>query len=310
MAKWFSALGKTRGGFSSALGKVFGAGGKIDETDIEDLEIALLKADVPAKLVMELVKRMEKGFKEKDGPARLQLAQLLIDRFGGDQGIKNWNAENREAGQPSVYLMIGVNGSGKTTTCAKLAWMSKNDGMRPILGATDTFRAAGSSQLKIWGDKLGVDAITGNQGADAASVAFDTLNAATARDATTVFIDTAGRMHNRGPLMDELKKMVGVIQKRMPSAPHHVWIVLDASIGQNAIQQARVFNEAVPLTGVVITKLDGSSKGGFLFSVWDELKVPVRFAGLGEGERDLVIFNPKDFVYALLGIEDEPPAQE
>jgi len=242
MAKWFSALGKTRGGFSGALGKVFG-GAKIDEESIEELEIALLKADVPAKLVMELVKRMEKGFKEKDGPAHLQLAQLLIDRFGPDQGIKNWNSERRQEGQPSVYLMIGVNGSGKTTTCAKLAWMSKNDGMRPILGATDTFRAAGSSQLKLWGDKLGVDAITGNQGADAASVAYDTLDAAGARDATTVFIDTAGRMHNRGPLMDELKKMVSVIEKRMPGAPHEV---------------------------------------------------------------DLVIFNPKDFVYALLGIEDEP----
>jgi len=303
MAKWFNALSKTREALS--FGNLF-AGGKISEEEIEDLEIALLKADVPGSVVMELVQRMEKGFKEKDGPPRDQLAQVLIDKFGPDNG-HDWQPPEG-AVEPIVYLMVGVNGSGKTTTCAKLANLAKWRGLKPVLGAADTFRAAGSSQLKLWGDKIFIDTITGQQGSDAASVAYDCIDAAIARKARSVFIDTAGRMHNRGPLMEELKKMVSVIGKRVEGAPHHVWIVLDASLGQNAVTQARVFNEAVPLSGVVITKLDGSSKGGFLFSVYEELKVPVRYVGLGEGQDDLELFDPKLFVHGLLGLED-PPAE-
>ena len=302
MAKWFKALTKTRDVFSNAIRKVFSSP-KLDEEQLEELEHALLKADIAPRLAADLVQALERGFKGGgEETPRQHLADMLVARFGDTEAF-DWDSL---PDRPTVFLMIGINGSGKTTTCAKLAHLAARRGLDPVLGAADTFRAAGSSQLALWGDRIGVHTVTGQQGADAASVAFDSLDSARAREAGVLLVDTAGRMHTRGPLMEELKKIHRTLAKRDPDCPHEVWIVLDASLGQNAISQARLFHEAVPLTGVVVTKLDGSAKGGFLFSVTEELGVPVRYVGLGEGEEDLVAFDPREFVAGLLGDGDEP----
>ena len=298
MPSWKDALSRTRNVFKKSVGRVFSRREKDPET-LEELEQVLLQADVAPRLVMELVEAL--GKHRGDAEERKQLLRdLLLEQLGEDD-IWSWNGREK----PLCVLMIGINGSGKTTTTAKLGKMAMGHGLQPMFGAADTFRAAGSSQLKRWADKIGCAAVTGQQGSDAASVAYDALDAAIARDVDAVFIDTAGRMHNRGPLMEELKKMRRAIEKRLPGAPHETWVVLDASIGQNAIQQAKVFHEAVPLTGIVLTKLDGSAKAGFMFSVKQQLQVPIRFVGLGEGEDDLVPFSARDFVNGLLDIEDE-----
>jgi fused signal recognition particle receptor len=202
--------------------------------------------------------------------------------------------------------MLGVNGAGKTTTCAKLAWRASKQGRKVLLGAADTFRAAGTEQLRMWGENLKVQVVSGQQGSDAAAVAFDALEAAHARGADLLFVDTAGRMHTKSHLMDELQKMVRALQKRDPEAPHATWMVLDASLGQNSLNQARVFHEAVPLSGLILTKLDGSSKAGFLFNIQKELPgVPVLFSGLGEAKEDLVPFDATSFLDALFRTEPD-----
>jgi fused signal recognition particle receptor len=203
--------------------------------------------------------------------------------------------------RPACVLLLGVNGAGKTTTCAKLAWRAAEQGRKVLLGAADTFRAAGTEQLRMWGESLEVQVVSGRQGSDASAVAYDALDAAHARGAELLFIDTAGRMHTKDHLMDELQKMVRALQKRDPQAPHATWMVLDASLGQNSLNQARVFHQAVPLTGLILTKLDGSSKAGFLFNIQKELPgVPVLFSGLGESKEDLVPFDAGSFLDALL----------
>jgi fused signal recognition particle receptor len=200
--------------------------------------------------------------------------------------------------------VVGVNGSGKTTTCAKLAHRAAAEGLTPLLCAADTFRAAGSDQLRIWAERLGCEVVAGATGADPAAVAFDALGAAIARKSDLLIVDTAGRMHTKQPLMQELVKVRRSLGKRKAGAPEATWIVLDAALGRNAIAQARTFHEAVPLTGIVVSKLDGSSKGGFVFTLADELGIPVLFAGLGEGAGDLVPFDRRRFVGGLLGLED------
>jgi fused signal recognition particle receptor len=236
---------------------------------------------------------------------RAALRQHLVDALGGPAEPPTWVGHTR----PHTVLIVGVNGSGKTTTAAKLARLCLNQGRRPLLGAADTFRAAGSDQLRIWGERVGCDVVTGQMGADSASVAFDAMEAALARDADVLIVDTAGRMHTKKPLMQELEKIRRALGKRVEGAPHETWIVLDASIGQNALSQARLFHEICPLTGVIVSKLDGSSKAGFLFAVARELGVPVRYAGLGEGADDLVPFDVPSFVDALLGVEETEAEQ-
>jgi fused signal recognition particle receptor len=200
-------------------------------------------------------------------------------------------------------MVAGVNGAGKTTTCAKLAHRVQAAGLKPLLAAADTFRAAGADQLKLWAQRLDVDVVAGVQGADAAAVAYDGLDAAMARGSDVLILDTAGRMHTKAPLIEELRKTCRALAKCMPDAPHERWLVLDASMGQNALVQARVFHEAIDLTGVIVAKLDGSSKAGFLFAVQRELGVPILFAGLGEGQDDLIPFDPEAYVEALLDLE-------
>jgi fused signal recognition particle receptor len=273
----------------------------VADASAEELEEQLLLADLPVRLVDEILEALEGG----RPPDRLAaVRKILLDTCGKAEPFA-W----QQAASPLTILAVGVNGSGKTTTCAKLAHLAMASGLKPLLGAADTFRAAGSEQLRQWAGRVGCDSVGGAQGADAAAVAFDALDAAVARGADVLILDTAGRMHTKEPLMDELRKMVRAVGKRVDGAPHEVWIVLDASLGQNAVTQAKVFHEAVPLTGVVVTKLDGSSKAGFLFAIARELGVPIRYVGLGEGEDDLAPFDPEAFVDGLLGLEESEAAE-
>ena len=290
MAGWFGALAKTR----NLVKKVFAPSEAEGDLDVEELEELLLRSDVPARLTMEIADELE--IPSRKGTRRERLRSMLIEALG-EAGSFEWI----RASKPHVIMLLGVNGSGKTTTSAKLAHKALGLGLKPLLCGSDTFRAAGSSQLKLWSEKIGCDFVGGEMGHDAAGVAFNAVEAAVEKQCDIVMVDTAGRMHTKTPLMDELPKMCRAMNKRFEGAPHDVWMVLDASLGQNAIIQAKQFNEVVPLTGIVVTKLDGSSKAGFLFSIKSELNVPILFTGLGEGEDDLVPFSREEFVDALFG---------
>jgi fused signal recognition particle receptor len=298
MKSWIQALGRTRQQMANALSRLVGRTEALDDETLEELEARLLQADLPVRLSHELIETLRDRGVARGADGRTVVADRLRAVIGETPPFTFGGAD-----KPQVILLIGINGSGKTTTAAKLAARAKATGFTAVLGAADTFRAAGSSQLKLWADRIGVEAVTGAMGADAAAVAYDTLDAAAARRADVVIIDTAGRMHTKTPLMDELEKTVRAVRKRMPSAPHETWIVLDASMGQNAISQARLFHQRVPLTGVVVSKLDGSAKGGFILSVRQELGIPIRFVGLGEGQDDLAPFEPAAFVDALMGVD-------
>ncbi len=288
MAGWLRALKKTR----NIIGKVFSSKVNIEEMEVEEIEEILLRSDVPARLTMNIVDELE--FPSRKASRRERLTDMLLKELGEAKTFE-WP----DGGKPHVIMLLGVNGSGKTTTAAKLAKKAIGLGIKPMLCGSDTFRAAGSSQLKLWSEKVGCDFTGGEMGHDAAGVAFNAVESAIEKQCGIVLVDTAGRMHTKTPLMDELPKMCRSMNKRLSGAPHDVWMVLDASLGQNAIIQARQFNEVVPLTGIIVTKLDGSSKAGFLFSVRSELNVPILFTGLGEGEDDLVPFDANEFVNAL-----------
>jgi fused signal recognition particle receptor len=300
MASWFKALTKTREVIRNALGKVFTGFKRVDTATLEELEESLIRSDMPAVMSAEIIERLRKEARgEKSEVPREALREILLRALGPNEPI-NFATLPR----PAIVLMLGINGSGKTTTTAKLAWHTRQAGLKPLLCAADTFRAAGTDQLRMWAERVQCEIVAGVQGADAAAVAYDAVDAGLSRKMDVVFIDTAGRMHTKQPLMEELNKMVRSIKKRHPEAPHHTWLVLDASLGQNALHQARVFNGTVPLTGLVITKLDGSAKAGFLFAVKRELNVPIVYVGLGEQKEDLVPFNPTEFVNGLLGLDE------
>ncbi|MFH0953666.1 MAG: signal recognition particle-docking protein FtsY [Verrucomicrobiota bacterium] len=295
MATWIEALARTRRQIGATLSRMFASADGRDEMPLEALEETLLQADVPVRLVAALLEDLGRS---RGGDGRTRQETLRKDLV---EALQAPSAGGPGAGvKPVAILVVGVNGCGKTTTCAKLAYDALGRGLKPLLGATDTFRAAGADQLKWWANHLGCEAVIGAPGADAAAVAFDALDAAVARDCDVVIIDTAGRMHTKQPLMQELRKVRAALGKRLSGAPHETWVVLDATLGQNAITQARMFHEAVPLSGAVVAKLDGSSKAGFVFSVARELGIPIRFAGLGEGEADLAPFDAGKFVDALL----------
>ncbi len=297
MGSWFNSLRKTRERFSGALKGLF-ASPKPDEATAEELADLLITADVPMRLVQSLSKELERSASRKE-PLLSTFQRVLVDALGQNPPL-DWAT----LPAPTVALLVGINGSGKTTTSAKLARMALRAGRKPLLGATDTFRAAGSHQLKLWADKIGCESVIGATGGDAAAVAYDAIDAALARQCDVVLVDTAGRMHTKEPLMRELQKVRAAMDKRLAGAPHHTWVVLDAMLGQNAVVQARQFHEMTPLTGAIVTKLDGSSKAGFLFAVRQELDLPILYAGLGEGADDLVPFDPKTFVDALLDLDE------
>jgi len=298
MGTWLSALTKTRQALSGAFSKLFRKSQPLDGLTLEELEETLIGADVSVPLVMEWLDTLNDGARGTQVSRKDLLRGMLLDALGTPRRFE-WP----DHPSPFAVLIVGINGSGKTTTCAKLAYLAALHGRTPMLGAADTFRAAGTDQLRIWAGRVECDVVSGKQGADAAAVAYDALDAAAARGCDVVIVDTAGRMHTKQPLMNELAKVERAMRKRFDHAPNETWMVLDAALGQNAIHQARQFHQVVPLTGVIVSKLDGSSKAGFIFSIARELNVPVLFAGLGEGMEDLTPFDPESFVSALLGEE-------
>jgi len=291
MSKWSEALARTRSVFTRGLSAIFGVK-RIDPAVCERIEEMLISADVPVVMV-ERISRELAEHPESDPMAAVE--RILLRECAGNRSF-SWNLPVR----PTVILITGVNGSGKTTTAAKLAYMAGTKGLKPLLSAADTYRAAGADQLIIWADRTNCEVVAGKQGADAASVAYDAVSAAIARNSDVVIIDTAGRMHTKKPLMDELAKTRRAVEKCLPGAPHETWIVLDATLGNNALRQIESFKACIPLTGVVLTKLDGSAKAGFVPAINGQLGLPVLFAGLGEKVEDLVPFDATAFISAIL----------
>ena len=293
-------LQKTKTSLFRRIQGIFGGGdGKWSEETYEDLEAALIGTDLGAaissRLVADVRDRYERGL-IATGDDIMRVARETVQEILSKGDVPAMRVA--ESG-PTVILMVGVNGSGKTTTCAKLANHFRNQGKSVLLGAADTFRAAGVEQLKIWGERLGIQVVGGRQGGDAAAVAFDAVKAGKQRNADFVIIDTAGRQHTRLDLMNELSKVKRVIAKEMPDAPHEIWLTVDASIGSNALVQAREFGKLFPITGLILTKLDGTGKGGVVVAIKEELGYPVRFVGLGEQVDDLQPFDKDAFVEAL-----------
>ena len=295
--KLFSGLTRTRESITSTLREAFGAA-KVDEATLDELELSLLAADLGPSLtgdVLETV-RGEARSGTLDGPGlRAALRRALRDALAGD-------GETAVAGPPPrVVFIVGVNGGGKTTTIGKLAARERRAGRSAVVVAADTFRAAAIEQLERWGERAGVDVIRHREGSDPSAVLFDGLKAAQARKTDTVLVDTAGRLHTKAPLMAELEKMSRVAAREVPGAPHEVLLVVDATTGQNGLAQAREFTKAAKVTGVVLTKLDGTAKGGVALGIRRQLGVPIRYVGVGEGTDDLLDFDPEAYVEGLLG---------
>ena len=285
-------LEKTRTGFVTQLRSYLGSA---DGPQWDEVEETLIAGDVGAALAIDLVERARKR-RDPGGPEaaiRAELAALLVDRD------VDWQPRSAIEGGPAVVLVVGVNGTGKTTTIGKLAARYVAEGRNVILAAADTFRAAAIDQLRIWAERAGVPMVAHAPGADPGAVVYDALDAAVARGADLVIADTAGRLHTKSNLMDELTKVRRIVDKRLPGAEPETLFVLDATTGQNGLAQARAFHESVGLTGIVLTKLDSTAKGGIIFAIEDALKVPVRFVGVGEGVGDLLPFDPDAFVEAL-----------
>lgn len=289
-------LARTREGLIGRIGSVLG-GRRVDDDLIEELEALLFTADLGVRTAESLLETVRAGARGADADAvRGILREAIAEKL---RKVEPGPEPARDHGGPHVVLVLGVNGSGKTTTIGKLAARHAAAGRRVVLGAGDTFRAAAIEQLQAWGERTGCQVVAGSQGGDPAAVAFDTVQAAVAREADVAIIDTAGRLQTKAPLMEELGKIVRVIGRELPGAPHETLLVLDANTGQNAISQAREFTGAAGVTGLVLTKLDGTAKGGVIVGLADELGIPVRYVGVGEGVEDLRDFSADDFVDAL-----------
>ncbi|HUI46429.1 MAG TPA: signal recognition particle-docking protein FtsY [Nitrospirota bacterium] len=290
-------LAKTRKNLTDKIGKLV-LGEKIDETFLGELEEALISADVGIETSSIVLRDLRERFKRNEllSPQQVKdrLKQILIEILSAQPSTFSLNAT------PAVVLVVGVNGTGKTTTIGKLAFRLRADGKKVMLAAGDTFRAAASEQLSIWGERSGIPVIKHKEGADPGAVVFDAVTAAKARAVDVLIVDTAGRLHTKSNLMEELKKVNRILSRELPGSPHETLLVLDGNTGQNALVQAKMFNEAVGITGVVLTKLDGTSKGGIVFAINKELGIPVKFVGIGEAIEDLKNFDPKEFVNALL----------
>jgi fused signal recognition particle receptor len=289
-------LSKTRQSFFGRIAQMLG-NTDIDDDTWDDIEALLIQADVGVETTQKVLD-MLKARVAREGITRTdQLHRALKDTL---QSLLSPPPPPNISGRPlSIILIVGVNGSGKTTSIAKLAYRLNNAGRKVLIAAGDTFRAAAIEQLQMWGERVGVPVIAGKPGSDPAAVVYDATSAAHARGHDILIVDTAGRLHTNYNLMEELAKIKSVSQKVIPDAPHETWLVLDGTTGQNALQQAEKFREMVDVTGVIVTKLDGSAKGGMVFAVFNELKLPVHYIGLGEGIHDLVHFNPENFVNSL-----------
>ena len=295
---------KTNLNFFQKLGRVFTAKSRVDDNVLDALEEALLSSDMGVDTTLTLLDNIQDRVEKDKYVDMEELTAIIRDEIsnlmGPDTPVEPFDFSKK----PYVMLVVGVNGVGKTTTIGKLAAMLRKQGKKVVIGAADTFRAAAVDQLVIWAERAGVDIVKQPTGADPAAVAYDSVKAAVARDADVVLIDTAGRLHNRVDLMNELTKIRNVTAKVVPDAPHEVLLVLDASTGQNAFVQAREFSKATKVTSLAITKIDGSAKGGVVVGVADTFKVPVKYLGIGEGVEDLKVFDKKAFVEDLFKLED------
>ena len=296
-------LEKTKQSVFDKLSRAIAGKSKVDDDVLDNLEEVLITSDVGVDTTLKVIERIETrvakakyvSTSELNNILREEIAALLAENNSEDND--NWDLPS--TGEPYVILVVGVNGVGKTTTIGKLAHQFKQTGKQVYLGAADTFRAAAVEQISIWGERVGVPVVKQQMGADPASVAFDTLQSAKANNADVVLIDTAGRLHNKIGLMNELKKIKEVMKKVLPAAPNEVLLVLDGSTGQNAFEQAKQFSAVTNITTLAITKLDGTAKGGVVIGISDQLKIPVKYIGLGEKMEDLQLFNRKEFVDSL-----------
>ena len=298
-----NGLEKTKHSVFDKIARAITGKSTVDDEVLDNLEEALITSDIGVETTLKIIKRIEErvardkyvSTSELNGIMRDEIAALLTENNTGDN--ENWDLPSDH--KPYVILVVGVNGVGKTTTIGKLAYQFKKSGKKVYLGAADTFRAAAVEQISIWGERVGVPVIKQQMGSDPASVAFDTLSSAKANGADVVIIDTAGRLHNKVGLMNELKKIKDVMKKVLPEAPDEVLLVLDGSTGQNAFEQAKQFSAVTQITSLAITKLDGTAKGGVVIGISDQLKVPVKYIGLGESMESLQLFDKRQFVDSL-----------
>lgn len=292
-------LKKTRDKLGHQLKKLMTIGRKVDQDFLDELEELLVSSDMGLKTATQLVEEMKTAyrFKEISEPDQLLgfIKGKLRDKLTGPECELKVGSS-----KPTVIMVVGVNGTGKTTSIAKMAYLMKNRGLKVMVAASDTFRAAATEQLTIWSERAGVDIVKHHEGADPAAVAFDAIEAAVARGTDVLIVDTAGRLHTKANLMRELEKIKRVLQKKIPDAPHETILVLDSTTGQNAIQQAKMFNEAVTVTGLFLAKLDGTAKGGIVVAIRSEIDIPVKFIGLGEKMEDIEPFDAETFVEGLL----------
>jgi len=296
-ARLKKGLTKTRDILTTDIEDLFSGKSKVDDEMLEEIEELLITSDIGVQTAMSLMEKISKKASKIDNPDALKtiLKQEIIALFGDITAPASIEADSK----PLVVMVVGVNGVGKTTTIGKLAAKKIQEGQRVLIAAADTFRAAAIDQLAVWAERAGADLVRHKDNADPAAVAFDGIEAAMARGIDTVFVDTAGRLHTKVNLMEELKKIHRTIAKKMPGAPHEILLVLDATTGQNAISQAKMFNDAVGVTGLALTKLDGTAKGGIVISICQQLKIPLHYIGVGEGIDDLQPFDPVQFVDAL-----------
>jgi len=302
-----SGLEKTRQGLFGKIGRLIKGKRKVDEAVLDGIEEALVTSDVGIKTTLEIVGRIEKRVARDLYTSSEELHQLIHEEIAElmekNQSERPSDFEIPLHHCPHIIMVVGVNGVGKTTTIGKLAWRYSQAGRSVLIGAGDTFRAAAIEQLEVWTHRAGVDMIKQKQGADPAAVAFDTVESAIRRSTDVAIIDTAGRLHTKTGLMDELAKIKRVMGRKLPGAPHEVLLVLDATIGQNALRQAQEFMQSVDITGLIVTKLDGSAKGGVIIGISNEFKIPVKYIGVGEQIDDLQIFDSHRFVEALSIVE-------
>ena len=296
---------KTKQNFFQKLHRAIAARSTVDDDTLDAIEEALIASDMGVDTTLKIIDNLEERVRKDKYMSFEELVDLLRDEISqlinvGEDQVQAFDFSKK----PYIMMVVGVNGVGKTTTIGKLAANLRAQGKKVMIGAADTFRAAAVEQLQIWADRAGVDIVKQSMGSDPASVAYDTVRSAVAKEADVVLIDTAGRLHNRVDLMNELTKIRNVMRKVVPDAPHEVLLVLDASTGQNAFQQAKEFSRATDVTAMAVTKLDGTAKGGVVIGIADQFKIPIKFLGIGEGIDDLKVFDKTEFVNSLFSIED------
>ena len=301
---------KTNRSFFERISRAIVGRTEIDEDVLDAIEEALLATDMGVDTTLKIIENLEERVSRDRYVSKDELVDILRDEIAGLLNLKDNESSDDEvvpfdfSKKPYVIMVVGVNGVGKTTTIGKLASRLKAQGKKVVLGAADTFRAAAVDQLTIWAERADVELVKQNMGSDPASVAFDTVKSAVAKDADVVLIDTAGRLHNRIDLMNELTKIRNVMRKVVPDAPHEVLLVLDGSTGQNAFQQAKEFARATDISALAVTKLDGTAKGGVVVGIVDQFRIPIKFVGIGEGIDDLKVFNKREFVNSLFSKDD------